>query len=258
MPHSESYKRILNRLGYYNYQQGLITRHMDQGNGWNSHLRRCRDFILKAVDSCKPQKITVLGSGWLLDFPITEILELGLSVWLIDIVHPPDAIRQISRLDNVELTEMDITGGLIKEVWEKTRKIYWFNKLKTLEQIEIPDFTLSGDPGMVISLNIMSQLESLLVDYLRKKSRADDEEFNKFRSDIQMKHLEFLTSYNSLLITDINEIFTESPGKTSQKRSVIIDLPEGRMRDSWTWDFDLKKSDYFLKSSVMEVIAILL
>jgi hypothetical protein len=259
MPHSESYKRILNRMGYYNYQQGLIYRYMDQEEGWNSHLKKCRDFILQAMDDYKPPEVTVLGSGWLLDLPLAEILEKTQSVRLIDIVHPPETIRQVSELENVEILEMDITGGLIAEVWEKTRKIFWFNKLKTLELIEIPDFKLPGDPGLIISLNILTQLEELIIEHLRKKSSVNKEEFDRFRSKVQMKHINFLASNNlSVLITDTHEIFTDKSGKTTNRQSVVIDLPKGRKRDTWTWKFDLERSDYFQKRSVMEVVAIML
>jgi hypothetical protein len=97
-------------MGYYNYQAGLIHHHIDQQAGWEDHQAHCRNFILKAIELYKPGKVTVLGSGWLLDLPLAELAECNGSVSLIDIVHPPDVIAQARNFNNVELIEQDITG----------------------------------------------------------------------------------------------------------------------------------------------------
>jgi len=74
-------------MGYYNYQNGLIIHHVNQEGGWESHQERCRSFILKALELYKPQKVTVLGSGWLLELPFAELIEQTEKVCLIDIIH---------------------------------------------------------------------------------------------------------------------------------------------------------------------------
>lgn len=258
MGYSEKYKRILHRLGYYDYQQGLIYRHLNQGEGWNNHLSKCRNFILKSLTIFKPATVTVLGSGWLLDLPLKEISEQTEKVNLIDIVHPPEAARQVSSLKNVILTEADVTGGLIEEVWEKAGKLPFYRKLKTLNDIVVPSFELPGENGLVISLNILSQLESLPLKILKTRSSVNEEEFLRLRGVIQKKHLDFLSVHNSVLITDTSEIFTDKTGKKTEIKSVIINLPEGESREEWTWDFDLKRSDYYEKSSVLKVVALIL
>src|SRR5664280_1782215 len=113
MTHSLSYRRLLTRLGYYNYQNGLIYRLISQEDGWESHLENCRRVILKALEIYKPEKVTVLGSGWLLDLPFAELVERTKRICLVDIVHPPDVIRQVEAFRNVELIEQDITGCLL-------------------------------------------------------------------------------------------------------------------------------------------------
>lgn len=258
MAYSEKYKRILHRLGYYDYQQGLIYRHLGQNEGWNSHLANCRNYILEAVGIIKPGKVTVLGSGWLLDLPLKELLEAGIPVSLIDIVHPPEAYNQTASLKGVELIEDDATGGLVEEVWEKGRKLPFFRKLKSIEDIVVPFYELKGDPGLVISLNLLSQLDVLPVDFLKKRSKAGGDEIFRFRKIIQDNHIRFLSRYNSILITDLSEIFTDSAGNTTEVPTVITSLPAGVRREEWTWDFDLKRSDYYEKSSVMKVVAITL
>jgi len=90
MTQSLSYRRILHKMGYYNYQRGLIYHHLDEEGSWNDHLRKCRSFILEAVERYKPPVVTILGSGWLLDLPLSEITAMATTINLVDIVHPPD------------------------------------------------------------------------------------------------------------------------------------------------------------------------
>lgn len=258
MAFDESYKRILNRLGYYNYQHGFIVRHINQEKGWNSHLQKCRNFILKALEIYKPEKITVLGSGWLLELPLAEMLEKVSKICLIDIIHPPEVVKQISNLPGVELRTEDISGGLINEVWQKTSGFSLFRKRNSIENIQIPEYKFDSDPGLVISLNILTQLETLPVKYLIKKSKEEADKILKFREKIQNNHLNLLKKYKSVLITDIAEIFTDSSGNISEQESVIVDLPDGKNKEEWTWDFDLKGSDYFRRRSVLKVAAIIL
>jgi hypothetical protein len=256
MAYSEKYKRVLHRLGYYDYQQGLIYRHLGQNEGWNNHLSNCRNYIIKALGIIKPSKVTVLGSGWLLDLPLAEILEAGIPVSLIDIVHPPEAYSQTALLKGVELIEEDATGGVVEEVWEKAGRLPFFRKLKSLEDIVVPVYKLKSDPGLVISLNILSQLDVLPVEFLKKRTTAGQEEILRFRKTIQDNHIRFLSGYSSILITDLKEIFTDSGGRTTEVQTVLSSLPAGVRREEWTWDFDLKRSDFFEKSSVMKVVAI--
>jgi hypothetical protein len=258
MAFGESYRRILNRLGYYDYQHGFIVRHINQDSGWNSHLEKCRDFILKALDVHKPEKVTVLGSGWLLELPLKEMLEKVNKVYLVDIIHPPEVVQQVSSLPGVELRSEDVSGGLIDEVWKKTSGIPFFRKLKSLDDILIPEYKPGYDPGMVISLNILTQLEILPVKQLLKKSSVREEEISAFRKMVQIKHIDFLKKYKSVLITDKAEVFNEKSGNVSEKQTVIADLPEGLYREEWTWDFDLLGSDYYDKRSVFKVEAIII
>ena len=258
MAFGESYRRILNKLGYYNYQHGFIFRHLNQQTGWNSHLEKCRNFIIKALEVHKPLKISVLGSGWLLELPLAEMLEKVNKIFLIDIIHPPEVTQQVSNLPGVELKTEDISGGLIDEVWRKTSRLPFFKKLKSLDDLTITEYTPDSDPGMVISLNILTQLETLPVKHLMKKSKVNEEELIRFRKEIQNKHINFLKKHKSVLITDVDEVFTDRSGNISEKKSVMTSLPDGIYKEEWTWDFDLMGSDYYGKRSVFKVAAIIM
>jgi hypothetical protein len=258
MAYSDKYKHILGRMGYYDYQLGLIHRHINQEGGWDSHLEHCRNFILKAVKYYNPSKITILGSGWLLDLPLAEMSEMAQEIVLIDIVHPPEVRAQAGSLKNVKILEDDVTGGLIEEVWKKTRRKFFFIKPGSFDSINIPDYCPDEDPGLVISLNILSQLETLIIEHLKQQVAVSEEDLSGFRKEIQDKHIKFLAKNNSVLITDIAEIFKENSGKTTRHNSVVTELPDGKVREEWSWNFDLKGSDYNNKKSYFEVVALIL
>lgn len=258
MPHSPSYRRILHRMGYYSYQQGLIYRQLNQQNEWESHLRRCRRFILKSLDVVRPSRVTVLGSGWLMELPLAEMAERIEKIILVDIVHPPEVIRQSAGLKNVELSEQDVSGGLIGEVWNKTGKRTFFNRLPSLETILVPEYEPAEDPGLVISVNILTQLEVLPERLIKKKTKARDDDLFRFRKEIQEKHIGFLKKHASVLISDEAEIILKTGGTQILNKTLLADLPEGRLSDTWTWDFDLTHTDFNRQKSRFKVVALLI
>ena len=258
MTRALSYRRILHRMGYYNYQRGLIYHHLDEEGSWNEHLRNCREFILRCVRLCEPPVVTVLGSGWLLDVPLRELHDEVDIINLVDIVHPPEVREQVKDLKKVILREDDISGGLIEQVWRKAGKRTFINKLRSIEGIEINEYSPQFSPGLVISLNIITQLESLPVALLEKKSRADENTLRNFRKIIQEKHMKFLKRHKSVLITDSSEVINDSSGLVQETSSLLVDLPLSEISEEWTWKFDYRKSDYYTKKSFFKVKALLI
>ena len=243
-------------MGYFDYQQGLIRRHLDQNGAWDSHLENCRRYILRSVDFFKAEKVTILGSGWLLDLPLAEILEKTKKVILIDIVHPPDVVKQVAEFGNVELIEADVTGGLIDEVWARVPGPGFFKMPLSLSDITVPEYVPGFDPGLVISLNLLTQLENLPLELIKKRAKVRKNELDNFIKEIQRKHLEFLSKFKSVMISDVEEIFTDKSGSVKTVRTLHADIPHGEFREEWTWNFDLNGSDYFNTTSVMKVVAI--
>jgi len=240
-------------MGYYNYQQGLIVHHLNEEGTWNTHLRNCRNFILKSLDFYKPSVVTVLGSGWLLDLPLNEMNDLVSEIILVDIVHPPEVKSQVATLKRVSLREEDVTGGLIKQVWEKASGRAFFNKLRSIKEIKVAEYQPTFESGLIISLNILTQLEALPLEFLRKRTKADNESFLQFRKEIQTSHISFLEKNNSVLITDISEIITERNGQIIEKPSLLAALPDTNFREEWTWDFENKSPDFYSKRSAFRV-----
>ncbi len=256
MTHSDSYRRILNKMGYYAYQKGLIDNALNQKGGWDSHLASSRCFINRVLEYYKPDTVTVLGSGWLLDLPLAEMLEKTDKIYLVDIVHPPEVITQTGTFKNVSIVEQDITGGLIRDVWNITREYSYIKKLKSLESLNIPEYNPDFDPGIVISLNILTQLEARLMAYLKKKADISEGEFLCFRKSIQERHISFLKKHRAVLITDYEEVVTKKTGEITAIHTLLAELPEGEFSEEWIWDLDLRGRDFYNSRSVMKVVSV--
>ena len=104
----------------------------------------------------------------------------------------------------------------------------------------------------------MTQLESLLLGFIRKKWKPGEEDLLRFRKEIQHRHVSLLMRHTSVLITDVAEIITERSGRVREEPSVLTDLPDAGTRKEWTWDFDLHRSDYYNRRSVFRVVAMML
>jgi hypothetical protein len=256
MKYDAGYKSILGRMGYYSYQSGLIYRHLGQEGGWDTHLARCRNYIISAASRFNSPAITILGSGWLLDIPLVELVENTGMIYLVDIVHPPEVMEQVSRYSNIKLIEADITGGLVREVWNKAGGFSLFRKSVPLASLKIPEFIPDFEPGLVISLNILTQLENLPVEMVKRKTKANINELEEFRRQIQQRHLDFLLRHQSVLITDFEEVSYSDKNDIQTVTTMFVNVEGGIERDEWTWDFDLKESDYYGSRSVMKVMAV--
>jgi hypothetical protein len=258
MTYNTRYRRMLNRMGYYDYQNRLLYNLLNQQGRWDEHLENSRRFIIRALEYFKPEKVTVLGSGWLIDLPIAEMIEKKVKICLTDIIHPPDVIRQAGNIMNIEIAEQDVTGGLIEEVWQKAKRYSFIHKLRSLKEIRIPEYVPESDPGLVISLNILTQLESQLIYFLKKRSKIMEEEYDSFRAQIQKKHIDFLKKYRSVLLTDTTEVITDSSGDIKKIPTLVADLPPSEFREEWTWNFDLTGADLYKSRSQFNMVALII
>jgi hypothetical protein len=250
------YRSILTKMGYYNYQSGLISNYLQQEGRWDSHLDHCRALILESIDHLKPSTVTVLGSGWLLDLPLAEMMERSCHVVLVDIVHPPEVIIQAGKLKNVVLVEADVTGGLIDEVWNMTKGISLFRKKIDFGSIVIPEFKPDFDTGLVISLNLLTQLETRIVVHIGKKTGLSSSELIPFRKAIQENHLGFLRRHDSVMISDYEEHVIRKSGESSVTTSLLADLTGEEITRKWTWEFDLTGRENYNSTVIFKELAV--
>lgn len=253
MAGSKVNKRILRRMGYLADQEGIIQRYLREEGGWDSHLVRCRDFILKKVKNQSLNNITILGSGWLLDVPLEELSDIFHSITLIDIYHPRQVVKKAEELGNVKLISDDLTGGLVRQVWKKSRR-----GLSSLDSIDIPTYKFSFDPGLLISLNLLTQTDTLINDFVLKKGRYSIEEHRRFRERIQSAHLESLKDHAHLIISDFEEEIMDIDTNTVLKTNSLLfaSIPESADKDEWLWVFDSSGEYYSRKRVVFKVMAI--
>ncbi|MCF8380526.1 MAG: uracil-DNA glycosylase family protein [Bacteroidales bacterium] len=232
-------KKALRKMGYLSDQAGIVNRYFREEGNWHSHIDNCHAFILQEITKAKPKQILVLGSGWLLDFPIDSEQIFMIDISLADIHHPRQIRHKINKLNNVELIEADVTGGLIEKVFLWVQEARKSGKRPDISEWEIPLITFCKDYDYVISLNILNQLDILLVDYIRKFWDFSDEEILSFRKRIQNAHTSIFNSSPGILISDIKELQKDKKGRVvNEKKLIFADFPKAKTRKSWVWNFD--------------------
>lgn len=240
--------KVLRKMGYLKDQKGILKRYFREEGNWHSHIDNCHEFILEELKLKKSDIVLVLGSGWLLDFPIEKVVKSGAKLVLADVFHPRQIIQKVKNLTSIELVNFDITGGLITEVYSAVRNGKKGDQKPDLKSLSIPEVNFSEDYDFVISLNILNQLDILLVDYLEKYWDYNEEEIIEFRGRIQEAHLKIFMDKHGILISDSREIHINKSGESVNEKVLIhTNLPKGKIQKSWTWKFDtqyLYNKDY--------------
>jgi len=234
-----SKKQALKKMGFFNDQDGIISRYTREKENWDIHLNKSKSFILKSANAVDKKSIAILGSGWLLDVPIDELAKDFKDVYLFDIRHPEQIKHKLRKYKNIHFIEKDLTGGIIHEIFNKLK-----NRGKTpppLLPIETPLLQFDQEFDLTVSLNLLNQLDILIVEYIKQKSEYPDEDILAFRKAIQECHIEMLkTQKNACLISDCTESCRNSKDEAIkwEKPLVHCSLPKGKIEDSWIWPFD--------------------
>lgn len=237
---------LVRKMNFASDQQGIMNRYLREAHNWQSHLYNARQFIIEFAESLKGKnKLVVFGSGWLLDFPLEELAERFHRITLVDIHHPAQVRHKVQKYPNITLLEADITGNGILLSHDFVEN-YTGNKfarlftpdISTILDILKKDHTPSDTSA--VSLNILSQLDAFILDYLRKHCSPDKDQAEGLRQTIQSQHIDMLRHYSpSCLITDVFEIrYPRKGGNVVKNPSLAIDLDEGNALREWTWIFD--------------------
>jgi hypothetical protein len=235
-------KKILHRLGYYSNQEGIAMRYIREDENWNEHLANTKKFIVSVIKKVRPKVVTVLGSGWLLDIPLRKIISSGATVRLVDILHPPGIVRSLADEKSVTFYTEDITGGLPALAWELSESGRKHDGSQILEAAAALEYNTDSEQGLILSINLLSQLHTLPFEYMVKKRVLRQEYHDAFAAVIQEKHIGFLKKHEAVLITDIEEIETNRAGVPHSSQIIYCRLPAGHSRKEWTWEFDTEGS----------------
>jgi hypothetical protein len=248
--------RILRRMGYRRDQEGIMNRFLAEKGSWNAHLEKTRNFIIDSLPGDDTGTVAILGSGWLLDIPLEALASRYKHVILADIIHPPQVQRRVRDMKNVELLECDLTGGAIALVWHHVRGKREKGTPAFPEHPGLVHPLEDRDYNAVASVNLLNQLDILLVDYMAERGCRDEEAAERFRTELQSFHLDWITRTPGCLISDVSEISRDRSGKETSRRLLYCELPSGIRSDRWDWDFDTRRTYRPGATTRMEVRAV--
>ena len=232
-------KRWVRRMGYLRDQEGILHRYFNEKGNWDNHLIQTKKIIETSIPSIqKKDSVLVLGSGWLLDVPVEILCGEFRKVYLVDIHHPVEIRKKNSRFKNIVWVEQDIAGVSQQIYRYAARKNKLAESLKNLKILP-PHFKFEAD--FIISVNILSQIDELVVHYLTRSKKFDTDLIEEFRRRIQEKHVQFLQKRDSLLVTDVEEVSYDRDMELKESNPIIFtQLPEENKTDEWQWRFDTK------------------
>ena len=214
-----------------------MSRFLKDPGAWEKHLANSRQYVLNFVRKNKPGKIAILGSGWLLDVPFEELAEFSSELVLVDIHHPRQIRHKLRNFQNVVFMEYEITGGTAYEVYDMVNEVKKGSR-EGLKNIECPGFKEEIEADYYISLNILDQLDTVIIEYLQKFPGWPVDDVCELRKKIQAAHINSLPKGRSCLITDIEEIVISKKGEKKHNPLIYVPLPRAINPKSWSWEFD--------------------
>ena len=218
------------------YQRGIMRRYLREGEGWQSHLRQSQSAILRFVHRYRPSGLNVLGSGWLLDFPMEYLLRMGLTLHLYDLAHPPQVVARYADEPLVQFHTLDVTGGLLALLRELPSSRSALQTLgEQMQQLRVPTDELCTQHP-VVSLNLLSQLPYPLLEMWDSAPQLPG-----MIETLQLAHLALLRAFPAaLLISDVEELhYPKGSGAVqSVVPTVVADIPPLCGERRWTWHFD--------------------
>jgi hypothetical protein len=207
----------------------LLSRAQRCKKSWATHRTSCKQFITAELKNASHfDSVLVLGSGPLHEIPIELLAKTFKRVVLVDIVHLKSIKKSVAYLKNVEFIEHEIT-----EVEEALR----INKqLKN----KVPTKFLDQDWGLVLSVNVMSQLPLHFATFIGKKLKNNFSftEIEKFLKEITKNHLAYLHSFKSnvILITDTQTFYYDKNEFIIQTDNNYEHLSLPEPIEEWNWN----------------------
>jgi hypothetical protein len=225
--------REARRLGYLHEAIAIRERHARNRAAWETHLTKCREFILKAVAHCEQKDCCiVLGSGLLLDVPLDSLAREFTRVHLVDIIHLPEIRRRARLLPNVHLNETDVTG-----LAERLADPPAGTSTDALPSPAPPDDLVPDKADLAVSLNLLSQLPLNLVSALGDNPPISANAVVAWKREIRQSHWDWVQSlaHTRCLITDEIHLAKDLAGRTTGEDQLLelTDLPTPE--ENWIW-----------------------
>jgi hypothetical protein len=231
--------RILRRMKYISDQEGIFERYLEEHEGWKNHIDSSRSFILECVKKYSPHSVVIMGSGWLLDVPLKELVSECGQLYLADIWHPRQVRAMVQDYPNCNLIYTDLTGGAVTQIYSLVKSFRKSGEKQSLKSISFRKPELPDGDIYLVSLNILNQLDIILMNWLKKFIKYPDDEVSYFRKKIQENHLQLLKPGHSCLICDQEEIVLDQKNQiVSTRKPIYTELPKARRKMEWKWNFD--------------------
>jgi hypothetical protein len=155
------------------------------------------------------------------------------DVVLADVVHLPEVRKRIRQYKNARTIQGDITNVAETLFWNVQQGR---NELP-VSKPTIPE--IDASTGLVISLNILSQLSTIPQDYVRKKlPEYDEETIAAWCDQIHEAHYHALQAMpcEVCLIADHEYVYKNKEGSVIEQGSTIGSLSLSRPDASWWWE----------------------
>lgn len=229
--------RLYRRMGFLTEQVSIGARRARCADAWAPHLEQSRAALCRAIEAVpatRRKTSLILGSGFLLDLPLGELERAFDQVLLVDLIQPWRARLVAAFRPKLRLIEHDATEALALLDSAVEAGDPW------------PDLAprrFLDDPsiGLVVSLNLASQLPYVPLRYLEKQGVGDEATRQAFARRLIERHVDYLRAFaaggaTTLLIVDVERIAHDRAGAEIGRVSAVHDaaLPEGGTEWNWT------------------------
>ena len=223
---------LARKLGYLHESIGIRSRYRRCKTAWQPHLENSRSALLESLHACSDFRTAlVFGSGLLLDIPLPELANRFENVWLVDLVHLPEVRRAARRHANVRCISCDVTGFLERL------------EVMSPNNFDLPPPTdFLDDPSIdwVASVNLLSQLPLLPLDWLRKRFPGIDEAIlEEWGTRLMRQHLDYLAAFAvpACLLADMEQTTYGRNGEVIEHADFAARLGfEHQIFPQWRWD----------------------
>jgi len=223
----------LRALGYLDETLAMRKRARQNREAWQPHLDNTRRFVLASGQKCRDRgTVVILGSGLLLDVPLAELSGMFREVVLMDVVCLPEVRKRIRAYRNVTFREYDATT-LAERLYQ--------NGLRGVMALPEPGSLAAPyeDAGLVVSLNILSQLWVVPRAFVGRNLRGIlPEQAGDWCSRIVEAHCAMLRTLASdvCLVADHAFVTRDRGGNVISRGSTVYDLALRAPDASWTWN----------------------
>ncbi len=219
------------RLGYGKGLVSLWSRSRRCTKAWAPHHAATRNFVEDLVQTLPSGgNVWVLGAGLLDDVPLDLLSRHFSRVLLVDIAFLPGLRFRLRRFGNVEARLFDVTGlAAPLSQWQAGLPLPALNAEKILEIDSVP-------PSLVLSLNLLSQLPLLPLEWLQGWGQGFAVRHAYGRS-IVSAHLRGLRRFDCPvgLVTDHRRVFRNRAGEVVVAESALFEVTPPVAEKEWTW-----------------------